>query len=106
MSSAPPSPQQYLDYLLTHKDAILAPWIAGSIADLYAAGILTSMVVRYFTRSDVPKDSSKTRILVILVSILSAYKSAAALYILFLCSVILSGDQLKLAVATLINGVS
>ncbi|KIM22940.1 hypothetical protein M408DRAFT_28291 [Serendipita vermifera MAFF 305830] len=101
--SVPPSPQEYLQYLITHKDTVLAPWVAGCVADLYAAGIFTSMVVRYFSRSDVPKDSNKTRMFVVLVAVLSAYKSAAALYILFLFSVILSGDQVRLTVATLTN---
>jgi hypothetical protein len=98
------SPQEYLNYLITHKDNVLAPWIAGCSADLYAAGFYTGMVVRYFTRT-APKDTRKTTTLVLVVFILSTYKTAAALYILFLCSVVLNGKQPQLAVAELTNWV-
>lgn len=102
---ATPNPQEYIAYLISHRGTLIAPWVAGCVVDLYAAGIYTGMVVRYFTRSDVPKDTSNTRLLVILVAVLSTYKSAAALYILFLISIILSTDQVRLAVASLTNGV-
>lgn len=105
MSASLISPQDYLEYLLTHKGDVLAPWIAGCCADLYAAGIYTGMVVRYFTRT-APTDTRKTVALILIVFILSAYKTAAALYILFLCSVTLNGNQPQLAVAFLTNRVS
>jgi hypothetical protein len=102
--TSPTALTDYLSYLITHKDNVLAPWIAGCSADLYAAGIYTGMVVRYFTRT-APKDTRKTTILVVVVFVLSTYKTAAALYILFLCSVILNGNEDQLAVASLGNWV-
>jgi len=107
MSAGSVSPQDYLDYLnyvITHKGELLAPWIAGCCADLYAAGIYTNMVVRYFTRT-APKDNSKTIALILLVFVLSAYKTATALYILFLCAVVFNGDPYQLAVVSQTNWV-
>jgi hypothetical protein len=49
--------------------------------------------------------SRKVTILVCVVAILSACKTAAALYVLFLNAVILSDDPLRLAVAELNNWV-
>lgn len=97
-------PQDYLNYLTTHTNNILVPWIAGCSVDIFAAGIYMGMVVRYFTYS-APKDSRKTTALVVVIFILSTYKTGAALYILFLCSTVFNGDQSQLAVATLTNWV-
>jgi hypothetical protein len=98
-------PEDYFNYLIAHKDEILAPWIAGSSVDLYAAGIYTGMVVHYFTRT-APKDNRKTIALVVVVFLLSTYKTAAALYILFLFSIVLNGNPSQLALTSLTNWVS
>jgi hypothetical protein len=97
-------PQEYLDYLITHKETILAPWVAGCSVDLYAAGLYTGMVVRYFTRT-APGDKPKTTALVVLVFILSTYKTAGALYVLFLLSIVLNGNPSQLAVTSLTSWV-
>ncbi|PVF99760.1 hypothetical protein CPB86DRAFT_276077 [Serendipita vermifera] len=101
-----PSPQDYIHYLITNRKATLAPWVSGCALDIFGAGIYFSHLVRYFMSPTVRRPGSrKVTILVCVVAVLSACKTAAALYVLFLNAILLSEDPLRLAVAELNNWV-
>jgi hypothetical protein len=89
-----------VQYQIQNRRRALAPWIAGCALDIFGAGILASLLVRYFMGGTVRRPGSrKVTITLCVVAILSTFKTAAALYILFLNAVILSGDNVRLAVA-------
>ncbi|KAG8846819.1 hypothetical protein FRB91_000428 [Serendipita sp. 411] len=127
------NPITYLTYLLRHRTQILAPWIVASSLDLFLGGIYLTLLVQFFFPSNhdcharrssssrrkatnEPKsflariisrlpDSPTIIFLVCLVAIFTILKSTAALYILFLNSIVLSDSPLKLAIASFHNWV-
>lgn len=98
------NPISYIEYVLAHKTSVLAPWIIGPLVDIYAAGIYTNLVIKYFINLS-PNASRPITLLVALVALLSAIKTGVALYVLFVNAVILNGDTLRWAIAVYQNPV-
>lgn len=107
---------KYLDYLQTHRNKVLAPWIAGPIIDIFAAGIYCSMLFSYFSSLHQRvqdrregyggwTEQRKRTFLICVVAALSAYKTATAIYILFLNAFYLNGNPSLLAFAAYQNWV-
>lgn len=104
----------YLNFLLTHRVVVVTPWIVGSTLDVFLGGVylvlLVQLLVTYF-KSPFNRNHSDGRrpprilILVCVVTALTTFKSALALYILFLNSIILSNDPLRLTIAVFTNWV-
>lgn len=100
MVALPQDASVYIEYIIHHRENVLAPWIAGPAVDLYAAGIYTILLVRYWCLEKAYHiDNRRVVVLVSVVAVLSALKTAAALYIMFLMSVELNGDTFGWAIA-------
>lgn len=89
---------------IENRRKTLAPWIAGCALDIFGAGIFASLLLRYFANRAMKRSGSRRlTIFVCVVAILSIFKTAAALYVLFLNSVTLNGDIVGLALAEIQN---